>query len=136
MPLGRVAFRTSTTSPIARCASRASTPASRRSVLDAAGNVVEARDGKGALVLRAYDALNRPIRSWARDGAGQPLTLARAAGLRRRRRTRAMRRARNLLGRLYRHYDEAGLLAVDNYDFKGNVLEKSRRIVATRSCSP
>ena len=60
----------------------------RRMVLDAAGNTVEQRDSKGALVLHAYDALNRPMRLWARDGTGQPSPCARA-GLRRRRRLRA-----------------------------------------------
>ena len=35
----------------------------------------------------------------------------------------------NRLGKLHRHYDEAGLLALPAYDFKGNVLEKSRRVI-------
>jgi hypothetical protein len=94
-------------------------------VLDAAGNLVEGRDGKGALILHAYDALNRPIRLWARDGAGQALTLrerivygdAADSGL-----TRAA--AANLLGSPIRHYDEIGLLTFEAYDFKGNVLKR------------
>ena len=99
-----------------------------RRVIDAAGNVVESRDAKGALALRACDTLNRPALAWARDAAGLPLTLRErlvygdAAGL-------ADAAARNLRGRLWRHYDEAGLLAVDYYDFNGRVLEKSRRTV-------
>ena len=70
-----------------------------RSVIDAAGNAVESRDAKGALALRAYDVLNRPVLAWARDGAGLPLTLRErlvygdAAGL-------ADAAARNLRGRL------------------------------------
>src|SRR5262249_31697909 len=47
----------------------------RRMVLDALGNPIEGRDSKGALTLHAYDVLQRPIRVWARDGSGQPLTL-------------------------------------------------------------
>ena len=35
----------------------------------------------------------------------------------------------NRLGKLHRHYDEAGLLAFEAYDFKGNLLEKSRRVI-------
>ncbi|MBI3969613.1 MAG: VCBS repeat-containing protein [Chloroflexi bacterium] len=105
----------------------------RRAVFDAAGNAIEERDGKGALVLRASDALNRPLRLWARDGSGQPLTLRERlvygdspdVGV-----TSAEARAANLLGQLHQHYDEAGLLAVHAYDFKGNVLEKTRRVVA------
>src|SRR5262249_28004558 len=43
----------------------------KQTILDAAGNVVEQRDQKGALILRAYDVLNRPIGLWARDGANE-----------------------------------------------------------------
>src|SRR5262249_48438123 len=37
--------------------------------------------------------------------------------------------ARNLLGKLHRHYDEAGLLTIESYDLKGNMLEKVRRVL-------
>ena len=47
----------------------------RRRVLDAAGNDIERRDGRGALVVQAHDALDRPVRRWARDDAGSPTTL-------------------------------------------------------------
>ena len=43
---------------------------------------------------------------------------------------RAAMRARNLLGQLHRHHDEAGLTTVAAVDFKGNVLDKSRRVIA------
>src|SRR5205823_4158604 len=44
-------------------------------VQDTAGNAIEGRDSKGALVLHAYDVVNRPTHLWARDGTGQALTL-------------------------------------------------------------
>ena len=47
----------------------------RDTVLDALGNAVESRDGKGALTLAAFDVLHRPIRVWARDDAAGPVTL-------------------------------------------------------------
>lgn len=105
----------------------------RRSVLDAAGNVIEGRDAKGALMLHAYDVLNRPIRLWARDGTGQPLSLRERliygdgadSGL-----TTTQAIAANLLGKPYKHYDEAGLLAFETYDFKGNVREKTRQVIS------
>src|SRR5207237_1242958 len=34
----------------------------------------------------------------------------------------------NLRGRLYRHYDRAGVLTNESYDFKGNVLQTTRRV--------
>ena len=104
----------------------------RRTVLDAAGNVVEQRDEKGALILHAYDILNRPVRLWARDESNDPVTLREEliygdgadSGF-----TIKQAADENLLGKLYRHHDEAGLLVFDVYDFKGNVLEKVRQVV-------
>ena len=102
----------------------------RRIVLDVMGNPVEQRDSKDALTLHAYDRLNRPILLWARDGAGQAMTLRKRlvygdspeAGL-------ADAQANNLLGKLYRHYDEAGLITLTACDFKGNVLEKVQQVI-------
>lgn len=104
----------------------------RRVILNAAGNEVERRDSKGALILQAYDLLNRPIRLWARDDdrPGSDVSLrehliygdSAEAGLQ-------DAANRNLLGQLYRHYDEAGLLAFEAYDFKGNPLAKVRRTI-------
>ena len=47
----------------------------RRMVLNVLGNEIERRDSKGALILQAYDRLQRPIRLWARDDAASPITL-------------------------------------------------------------
>jgi RHS repeat-associated protein len=104
----------------------------RRMVLDAAGNVVEQHDAKGALMLRVFDAANRPTHLWARDGAGQALTLreriiygdSQDSGL-----SAEQAVAANLLGKPYKHHDEAGSLAFEAYDFKGNMLEKARRVI-------
>ncbi len=108
----------------------------RDTVPDALGNPIESRDSKGALTLGAFDRLHRPTRVWARDEAGGPVTLRQridygdggdpdqpAA-------ERDEARARNLLGRPARHYDEAGLVTVTDVDFKGNVLESARRVIS------
>lgn len=101
-------------------------------VTDAADNLIEARDSKGGVVLHSYDVSNRPVRTWASDGTGQPLTLRlhilygdSAPGL-----APTDARARNLLGKPYQQYDEAGQLVFEKYDFKGNLLEKSRRVIS------
>jgi RHS repeat-associated protein len=111
----------------------------RLTVLDAQANPVEQRDGRGAVLLRAFDRLNRPVRVWASDGAGRPLTLrerleygdggdpAQTPG------ERDAGRATNRLGKLFRYYDEAGLLTFESYDFKGNVLERTRRVISDAS---
>jgi RHS repeat-associated protein len=108
----------------------------RRMVLNVLGNETERRDSKGALILQAYDRLQRPIRLWARDAAGSPITLRQRmeygdAGMPDQAASeRAARQATNLLGRLHRHHDEAGLTTVAVVDFKGNVLDTSRRVIA------
>jgi hypothetical protein len=104
----------------------------RRRIFDTAGNLIEQRDSKRALILHAYDELNRPTRRWARDGQGHPLTLrekliygdSAGAGM-----SRQKAAQQKLLGRLYKHYDEAGVVTFESYDFKGNILEKTRQVI-------
>jgi RHS repeat-associated protein len=132
-PLGRTAF-TYNYDLMKRALSTFSIDAgTRTTVPDAAGNTIEERDSKSALILHSYDALNRPIRMWARDTGGLPVTLREkiiygddlaASGL-----TQPAALAQNLLGKPYKHYDEAGLLTLSSYDFKGNLLEKTRNVI-------
>ena len=108
----------------------------RKTVLDAMGGVIEQRDSKGALLLHCYDNLNRPLRLWARDGEGQKLTLRErleygdAGNPNQPAADRVNNRAANRLGKPRRYFDEAGLLTFETYDFKGNLLEKTRRVVS------
>jgi RHS repeat-associated protein len=111
----------------------------QRTMEDACGRELERRDSKGALVLRAHDLLGRPSRLWARDNKSSAVTLrarleygdrgdpAQSAD------ERATARAGNRLGELERDYDEAGLVSVEQYDFKGNVAEKVRQVFADDS---
>jgi RHS repeat-associated protein len=107
-------------------------------VRDALGNPVEQGNGKGGLALHAYDLLHRPNRLWARDGANEQVTLREileygdAGDPAQPAPARTASRATNRLTKLYRHFDEAGLLTLEGYDFKGNVLEKVRRVVRDR----
>ena len=108
----------------------------RDAVLDALGNTVEARDAKGSLILAAFDRLNRPVRLWARDDDSAPVTLRQrmeygdAGDPDQPPADRAAARAGNLLGRAVAHYDEAGLVTVAAADFKGNVVDSTRRVIA------
>jgi RHS repeat-associated protein len=108
----------------------------RKTVLDAMGGTIEQRDSKGALILHSYDNLNRPILLWARDGSGQRLTLRErleygdAGNPNQSAADRAANQVINRLGRLSSYFDEAGLLTFETYDFKGNLLEKTRRVVS------
>jgi RHS repeat-associated protein len=106
-----------------------------RLVKDAAAATVERRDDKQALDLAVMDALRRPWRAWARDRAAGATTLRAAfvygddqaqSGL-----AAAAAAAANVLGRPYQAYDEAGLVETASYDLDGNLLEKTRRVLAT-----
>ncbi|MBX9849357.1 MAG: hypothetical protein K2X64_08680 [Rhodocyclaceae bacterium] len=127
--LGRVAFRY--TYDLAKHALRTDSidAGTRQVVLDAVGNPIEGHDAKGAISLHRYDVLNRPTHHWACDVAGDALTLREKliygddAGV-------AAPATHNLLGKLYQHYDEAGLLTVSDYDFKGNVLASNRKVIS------
>ena len=108
----------------------------RRIVLNPVDAEVERRDSKGALVLQTYDALQRPTRLWARDDASSPIALRQrmeygdAGRPDQDASERGAMRERNLLGQLTRHHDEAGLTTLLAVDFKGNMLDKSRRVIA------
>jgi RHS repeat-associated protein len=109
----------------------------RTSLLDALGNLVEYRDSKESVVLREYDAMNRLTHFWAlNDSAQTSVTLRQSitygdSGSRAQASAdRDSNRALNRLGKPAQHYDEAGLSSFSRYDFKGNLIEKSRRVVS------
>jgi len=94
-----------------------------------------------------YDALRRPIRQFV-QGGDQYERNANAysceilfertiygdsadSGL-----TEHRQRAANLRGRVFRHFDTAGVTTVDRYDFKGNVLQTSRQFARDYRSAP
>lgn len=132
-PLGRSAFRHVFDLANRRLYLESIDAGKRWTMFDAAGNVIEARDGKGSLTLRAYDELNRPTHVWARNLAGETVTLRERLiygddqnnGF-----TAQQIADGNLMGKLVQHQDEAGVLRFEAYDFKGNLLEKVRWVIA------
>jgi RHS repeat-associated protein len=102
----------------------------KMAITDAAGNPLEGRDAKGALVLHAYDALNRPTHSWASDVTGESMTLREQLRYDSDPADPDHAAAHNLLGKLYQHHDEAGVVTVAAYDFKGNILASSRQVLS------
>ncbi len=105
-------------------------------VYDAAGNAIESRDSKGSLLLHSYDALNRPAALWARNATGRPVTLREQLAYgdggdpNQLAADRQANRLLNRLGELASHHDEAGTLTLERYDFKGNLLNQMRQVVA------
>ena len=108
----------------------------KRIILDANGNAIERRDSKGTLVLQVYDLLNRPNQLWTRDDADSEMTLREVLEYgdgstpAQSEADRTAARELNRLGQLVWHYDEAGQLSLEEFDFKGNLLAKVRRVIA------
>jgi RHS repeat-associated protein len=97
--------------------------------IDALNRPTEARNAKGSLVLSAYDHLSRPVKIWCRDNADEDVWL----------RSKTIYGDdpsvpdpinKNALGKPYQVYDEAGLTTMNQYDFKGNPLEKIREVIS------
>ncbi|MCA1570260.1 MAG: hypothetical protein LC798_08070, partial [Chloroflexi bacterium] len=103
---------------------------------DALGNPIESRDSKGAITLVGFDVLHRPIRLWARDDADAPVALRQrihygdGGDPDQPAEEREAARAHNLLSRPVAHYDEAGLVTTYDVDFKGNVVDAARQVIA------
>lgn len=110
-----------------------------RIVWDAAGNDVESRDSKGALLLQSVDALWRPIRQWARDDLASETTLRErleygdGGDARQPAEERTANKSANRLGKIHRHFDEAGLVVMTAYDFKNNLIDQTRRVITDQA---
>jgi RHS repeat-associated protein len=128
-PLKRVAFRFAYDRAQRRIRTTSLDGGTVTLILDARGNDTERRDAKGALTVRSFDAVHRPIRVWGRDAAAEPITLRERVVYGDALANRPAALATWSLGRLSAHYDEAGCLFVDAYDFRGRVLENRRRII-------
>jgi RHS repeat-associated protein len=81
-------------------------------------------DSRDHRIRTSYDALQRPTHLFVREGTNAEVLAERsiygeahpeAASL-------------NLRGKLYKHYDGAGVVTSERFDFKGNLLSGSRRL--------
>jgi RHS repeat-associated protein len=98
---------------------------------DAAGKTIERRDASGSLGLSEHDEQLRAVREWARDASDQSVTLrlhtvyGEASSV-----PTPDAASKNLLGNVYRRYDEAGVVRLPAYDFKDRPIEKRREPLA------
>ena len=91
---------------------------------DASFKPIEGHDAKGSWVLNSYDKLQRPTQLWANsDGSSlkQSGFLKYGEGL-------GDAVDRNLRGKLFEQYDESGLQVFEQFDFKGNLLSKYKKV--------
>ncbi|MGK7892538.1 MAG: RHS repeat domain-containing protein, partial [Xenococcus sp. (in: cyanobacteria)] len=99
----------------------------RWTINNVAGNPLRAWDSRGHSFRTAYDALRRPLKSYVKGINSHPsqefLTERIVYG---EQHPEAI--ARNLRGQLFLHFDRAGVVASEGFDFKGNLLTSSRRL--------
>jgi RHS repeat-associated protein len=91
---------------------------------DAAGKPLRTWDSRRFLRRTTYDKLRRPTGLYVTDEAGaERLAVQAVYG-------EAQGDAANLRGRVYQIFDDAGIVTSIGYDFKGNLVESQRDLVA------
>ncbi len=95
----------------------------RRTLDNVAGNTIRHWDGRGFVFRTLYDRLQRPTHRYVgRANFSEILAEYLVYG------ERHPDPALNLKGRLFRHYDGAGVASQERYDFKENVLQTARQL--------
>jgi RHS repeat-associated protein len=122
---------------------QSSMEAGRRWMLNhVAGKTIRAWDSHDHSFRTEYDELRRPLRSFvlgadahdlAREIRFEDIVYGESAsrGL-----TPAQVLMANLRGRPYKHYDTAGIVTSEAYDFKGNLLRSTRLLVHDYKTTP
>ncbi|MFN0168685.1 MAG: SpvB/TcaC N-terminal domain-containing protein [Bryobacteraceae bacterium] len=152
-PLGRTVARRDF-DMLGRQIRQSSMEAGERTMLsDVAGRPIRAWNSRRYVFRNEYDELRRPTRAFVQGGDAHERNASpfpcevlfqrtvygdsAECGL-----SEQRRREANLRGRVYRTFDTAGVVGMDRYDFKGNLLETSRRFLqnyktaADWSCPP
>jgi len=95
----------------------------RRTLNNVAGNPQRTWDARGFIFRVRYDALKRPTHRFVTPpGSGEILVERLVYG------DKHPDGTLNLKGQLFRHYDSAGLVSHNRYDFKSNLLESGRQL--------
>lgn len=117
---------------------------------DVAGKPIRAWDSRGHNFVTAYDVLRRPVEQYVRGTTtdSDPRTLNRDILVDKIEYGEGLANAErfNLRTRIYRHFDPAGVVTnarldsesgpVEAYDFKGNLLGSTRRLVRDYTSAP
>jgi len=117
---------------------------------DVAGRPIRAWDGRGHNFTTSYDALRRPVEQTVRGTSPEsdPRTLNRDILVDKIEYGEMLANAEalNLRTRIYRHFDSAGVVTnarldvngnpTEAYDFKGNLLRSTRRLVTDYTAVP
>ncbi|WP_437606631.1 hypothetical protein WMF20_37545 [Sorangium sp. So ce834] len=96
----------------------------RRMLAGATGQRLRAWNGRGFAYRSSYDGLRRPTHEHVQLGSGSERVARRYVYGE----AHPQATSLNLRGRPYQVYDGAGVVTSQAYDFKGNVLQASRRL--------
>lgn len=91
---------------------------------DLTGKPIRKWDSRAHTIRMAYDALKRPTHLFVSEGIVPEILAERLIYGE----AHANAEALNLGGKLYKHYDGAGVATDVQYDFKGNVLSSTRQL--------
>jgi RHS repeat-associated protein len=95
----------------------------RKTLLAVDGLPVLGFDSRSHRLRNEYDALRRPTNQWlSESGAAEKLVGKTIYG-----ESATSPEAYNLRGKLWKSYDQSGLVVNTSYDFKGNLLESTRQ---------
>jgi RHS repeat-associated protein len=91
-------------------------------LLDVHGKLLHRWDSRGFHVRTEYDELRRPTATYVQRAEGEALTHKMVYGEK-----QSSPQAHNLRGKLFREYDQAGIVTQGDWDFKGNSLVVERQ---------
>ena len=113
---------------------------------DVTGKPIRAWNSRKYVFRTEYDALRRPLKSFVQGGdpsepnakvLTQPILFERTiygdsadTGL-----TDPQQKQTNLRGKVFQHFDGAGVVTTDLYDFKGNSLRSTRQLRRPRAAT-
>lgn len=93
---------------------------------DVAGKSIRAWDSRDHQFRSVYDPLRRPKESYLLEGGTAEMLVERTIYGE----TQTNPEAKNLRGKVYQLYDQAGIVTNEEYDFKGNLLHSRRQLAA------
>lgn len=91
---------------------------------DVTGKPIRAWDSKGHKFRNVYDSLRRPTRTYLRENAGQEMLVGYTVYGE----THADSEEKNLREKVYKIFDQTGIVTSVEYDFKGNLLQSNRQL--------
>ncbi|VVB65065.1 Salmonella virulence plasmid 65kDa B protein [uncultured archaeon] len=97
---------------------------------DVSGKPIRAWDSRDHHFHNAYDSLRRPTETYLQEGPEAELLVGRTVYGDSKPSPLANPEAKNLRGKVYQVFDQAGIVTSDEYDFKGNLLSSRRQLGA------